>query len=323
MLLLATRALAAIIVACLATGATLAQSFPERDVRIVVPFPPGGGSDILARTIADKLSAQWKQSVIVENLAGAGGAVGTAAVAKAPPDGHTLLIADASVFTTNPLLYPSLSYAAKDLAPVINLATFGLILVAPANSPIQSLRDLLAMDKAKAARLNVASSGNGTGNHLALEKFNEAAGLGMAHVPYKGAGPALNDVLGAQVDLMFSSGPLVVPHLKTSRIRALAVTSKSRMGLAPDVPTVAESGVAGFEAVAAQGVFAPAATPRNVIARINSDIAAVLAHPDVKARWAQMGLDPLDNSPEQFASWLAQESVSIAALIKKKNITPN
>jgi len=319
---LAIRVLAGLIVAC-AAGVAPAQNYPERGVRIIVPFPPGGGSDILARTIADKLSAQWKQTVIVENLSGAGGAVGTAAAANAARDGHTLLIADASVFTTNPALYPTLPYVAKDLAPVINLATFGLILIAPANSPIHSVRDLLAMDKPRAARLNVASSGNGTSNHLALEKFNEVTGMAVTHVPYKGAGPALNDVLGAQVDLMFSSGPLVVPHLKTSRLRALAVTSKQRMGLVPEVPTVAESGIVGFEAVAAQGVFAPAATPRNVIAKINADIAAVLAHPDVKIRWAQMGLDPLENSPEQFASWLAQEATAISALIKKKNISPN
>jgi tripartite-type tricarboxylate transporter receptor subunit TctC len=300
-----------------------AQQFPSKTVRIVVPFAPGGGSDILARALAQKLAATWKQSVVVDNLPGAGGAIGADAVAKSAADGHTLLVADASILTTTPYLYQNLPYAATDLAPVINLATFGFIIVAPAGSAIQSLADVIAMDRAKSSLLNVASSGNGTSNHLALEKFNQTTGLRLAHVPYKGAGQAINDVVGAQVDLMFTSGPLAAPLLKAGRLKALSVTSPRRMALTPDVPTVTETGVARFEAFGAQGVFAPAGTPQPTIDKVNADIATALKLPDIRERWAQMGLDPIDNSPAQFAEWVAAESKEMQALIRNAGIKPN
>jgi tripartite-type tricarboxylate transporter receptor subunit TctC len=301
-------------------AAALAQEFPSRPVRIVVPFPPGGGSDVLARALAEKLSVTWKQPVVVENRAGAGGTVGADHVAKSAPDGHTLLIADAAVVTTSPVLIPSLPYAARDLAPVINLATFGLVLIAPANSPLQSLGDLLKMDKAQAAKLNVASSGNGTGNHLALEKFKQLAKLDLVHVPYKGAAQAINDVVGGQVDLMFSGGPPVQPLLAAGKLKAFAVTSARRMVLAPQVPTLAESGFPGFEWVAAQGMFAPAGTPAAVVSRINTDVAAAIRTPELRARWERLGLDPVENTPEQFAAWIAKDSADAAELIRSAGV---
>lgn len=300
-----------------------AQEFPSRQIRIVVPFPPGGGSDILARVLAEKLGPVWKQTIVVDNRPGAGGTVGSDHVAKAPADGHTLLVADAAVVTTSPSLVPSLSYGVRDLVPVVNLATFGLILVAPAGSPLQSVKDLLTMDRARAARLNAASSGNGTGNHLALEKFKAATGQDIAHVPYKGAGQAISDLVGGQVDLMFSSGPLVQPLLAAGKLKALAVTTPRRMALAPQVPTLAESGLSGFEWSAAQGLFAPAGTPAAVVARINADVAAAIRLPDLRARWEKMGIDPVENTHEQFAAWIAKEAAEAAALIRRAGIKPN
>jgi tripartite-type tricarboxylate transporter receptor subunit TctC len=314
--------LAALCGALLAGVATpsAAQEFPARTVRIVVPFPPGGVSDIIARALAEKLSAAWKQPVVVENRAGAGGAVGTDLVAKSAPDGHTLLIADASAVTTSPALIASLPYGTKDLAPVMSLATFGQILVAPSGSPLQSIGELLSMDKARAARLNVASSGNGTSNHLVLEKFKAATGLPLAHVPYKGASQAVADVAGGQVDLMFTSGPLAQPLLASGKLKAFAVTSARRSKQLPQLPTLAESGLAGFNWISAQGLFAPAGTPAAVVRRINADVAAVIATPEFQARWEKMGLEAVENSPEQFAAWVARETADVAALIRSAGI---
>lgn len=311
---------AALTVALMIVAPAAAQEFPQKPVRIVVPFPPGGVSDILARTLGEKLSAKWKQPVIVDNRPGAGGAVGTESVAKAPADGYTLLIADASAVTANPTLYPALPYAARDLVPVINVATFGQILVAPASSPLQSIQDLLAMDKARAARLNVASSGNGTSNHLLLEKFKLASKLALGHVPYKGAGPAINDVVGGQVDLMFTSGPLAQPLMAGGKLKALAVSSSKRMAVAPQAPTLAESGFVGFEWLSAQGMFAPAGTPAEVVQKINADVAAAIRLPDIQARFEKMGIDAVDNTPAQFAAWVAKESAETAALIRAAGI---
>lgn len=315
-----TLVVAVLTFALVATVPVSAQDFPSKPIRLVVPFAPGGVSDILARALAEKLASTWKQQVIVDNRPGAGGAVGTEIVARAPADGHTLLIADASVLTTNPSLYPGLSYTGRDLVPVINLATFGQILVAPAASPLQSIQDLLALDKARAARLNVASSGNGTSNHIALEKFKAAAKMDLTHVPYKGAGPAIQDVVGGHVDLMFTSGPLAQPLLAAGRIKALAVTSTKRMAVAPQAPTIAESGFPGFDWISAQGMFAPAGTPAEVVRRINADVAAAIRLPDIQARYEKMGIDSVDNTPAQFATWVAKESAEISTLIRSAAI---
>lgn len=294
-----------------------AQEFPGKTVRIVVPFAPGGVSDILGRVLAEKLTIKWKQPIIVENRPGAGGALGAEIVAKSPPDGHTLLISDASVVTANPFLYPT---APKDFAAVINLARFGQILIAPASSPLRSFADLIAMDKEKSARLNAASSGNGTSNHLVLEKFKLASKTGMAHVPYKGAGQAVADVAGGQVDLMFTSAPLAQPLIADGKIKALAVTSAKRMNRFPQVPTLAESGFSGFEWFSVQGMFAPPGTPAAVLKKINADVAAVIHQPDLQERWEKMGLEAVDNTPEEFSSWIANEAAATKTLIQSANI---
>lgn len=295
----------------------VAQDFPNKPVKIVVPFAPGGVSDILGRLLADKLGAQWKQTVIVENRPGAGGGIGADQVAKSPPDGYTLLIADASVATTNPLLYPN---APKEFAAVINVARFGQILVAPASSPIDSIGALLAQDKQKTARLNVASSGVGTSNHLVLEKFKAASGLNMTHAPFKGAGEAISNVAGGQVDLMFTSAPLANPLIASGKLKALAVTTPGRMAGFENVPTLAESGFPGFEWLSVQGLFAPPGTPDAVLQRINRDVAGILRQPEVRERLTRMGLESVDNSPREFADWISAERAGNAKLIQSANI---
>ncbi len=309
---------AQLLVAALAfTPGLQAQEFPGKPVRIVVPFAPGGVSDILGRVLAEKLAVIWKQPVIIENRPGAGGALGAEVVAKSSPDGHTLLIADASVVTTNPFLYPT---APKDFAAIINLARFGQILIAPAASPLRSVADVIALDKESSARLNVASSGNGTSNHLVLEKFKLASKTRMLHVPYKGAGQAIADVAGGQIDLMFTSAPLAQPLIASGRIKAFAVTSATRMPGFAQVPTIAESGFPGFEWFSVQGMFAPPGTPAAVLKKINLDVAAVIHQSEVRERWEKLGLESVDNTPEEFSSWISAESAANKALIQSADI---
>ena len=287
-----------------------------------MPFAPGGASDILARLIAKELAERLKQPVIVENKPGAGGTIGADFVAKSPPDGYTLLLADSSVVMTFPSLYPQLPYAAKDLVPVANIATFGLILIAPANSKFNSLADVVASDKAAPGKLNMASPGSGSSNHLTLEKFNATAGTKLVHIPYKGTGPAINDLVGGQVDLTLASGAASKALIDGGKVKALAVTSAKRNPLLPQVPTIAESGFAGFESIAGQGLFAPAGTPRDIVARLNTEVNAIIKLPETQDRWTQMGIDRVENTPEQFAAWLAREYDQWALLIRTVGIKP-
>jgi len=306
-----------------ASGVAEAQSaWPNRQIRIVVPFAPGGASDILARLIAKELSEHVKQPVIVENKPGAGGTIGADLVAKSPPDGYTLLLADVSVVMTFPSLYPTLPYAAKDLIPVANIATFGLILIAPANSRFNSLADIVAADKATPGKLNMASPGSGSSNHLTLERFNASAGTKIVHIPYKGTGPAINDLVGGQVDLTLASGAASKPLLDGGKVKALAVTSSKRNPLLPQVPTVAETGLAGFESIAGQGLFAPAGTPRDIIVKLNTEVNAIIKAPAMQERWTQMGIDRVEETPEQFASLLEKDSDQWAILIRTVVIKP-
>ncbi|MCW5644409.1 MAG: tripartite tricarboxylate transporter substrate binding protein [Rhodoferax sp.] len=301
----------------LASPVAGAQDFPDKPVRIVVPFAPGGVSDILGRVLADKLSARWNQTVIVENKPGAGGGIGADHVAKSPADGHTLLIADASVATTNPTLYPA---APKEFAAIINVARFGQILVAPSTLPVNNIGELLTQDKQKTSRLNVASSGNGTSNHLVLEKFKAASGTNMTHVPFKGAGQAIGNVAGGQVDLMFTSAPLANPLISSGKLKALAVTTPTRMPGFEQVPTLAESGLPGFEWLSIQGLFAPPGTPQAVLQKINRDVADILRQPDMRERWNKMGLEAIDNTQQEFTAWINAERTSIIKLIQSANI---
>jgi tripartite-type tricarboxylate transporter receptor subunit TctC len=316
-----------LLIASMLAGTTLlgaasadAAGYPEKSVRIVVPYAPGGASDILARVLAQKLSESLGQQMVIDNKPGAGGTIGADLVAKAAPDGYTVLLADVAVQTIAPALYPKLPYARGDLAPVINLATFAHVMITAPNSPLTSFADLLQREKARPGSTSVASSGNGTSTHLTAEMVNRTAGVKLTHVPYKGGGAALADVMGGQVDAMFIGSPPAMPLLQGGKLKAIAVTTSKRMAALPNVPTVAESGLPGFESIAAQGVFAPGSTPREVITRLNSEIARIIQLPDVRAHWAQLGAEPIENTPAQFASWLDSESVKWIKVVKDSGV---
>jgi tripartite-type tricarboxylate transporter receptor subunit TctC len=323
----ATRKLGAALFAQLGAIALLGASpadaqsaWPSRPIRIVVPFAPGGASDILARLIGKELGERLKQPVVVENKPGAGGTIGADLVAKSSPDGYTLLLADVSVVMTFPNLYASLPYQAKDLIPVANIATFGLIMIAPANSRFNSLAEIVAAEKTSPGKLNMASPGSGSSNHLTLEQLNSVAGTRIVHVPYKGTGPAINDLVGGQVDLTFASGAASKPLLDGGKVKAIAVTSGKRNPLLPQVPTIAESGVVGFESIAGQGLFVPAGTPRDIVNKLNAEVNAIIKSSQMQEQWTKMGIDRAEESPEQFAAWLANESDKWAKIIRANNI---
>jgi tripartite-type tricarboxylate transporter receptor subunit TctC len=323
----ATRKLGAALFALLgglallgASPADAQSAWPSRPIRIVVPFAPGGASDILARLIGKELGERLKQPVVVENKPGAGGTIGADLVAKSPPDGYTLLLADVSVVMTFPNLYASLPYQAKDLIPVANIATFGLIMIAPANSRFNSLAEIVAAEKTSPGKLNMASPGSGSSNHLTLEQLNSVAGTRIVHVPYKGTGPAINDLVGGQVDLTFASGAASKPLLDGGKVKAIAVTSGKRNPLLPQVPTIAESGVVGFESIAGQGLFVPAGTPRDIVNKLNAEVNAIIKSSQMQEQWTKMGIDRAEESPEQFAAWLANESDKWAKIIRANNI---
>ncbi|MEP7207665.1 MAG: tripartite tricarboxylate transporter substrate binding protein [Casimicrobiaceae bacterium] len=311
------------LVACIVAAPAALAEYPDKAIRVVVPYAPGGASDILARVLGQKLSESLRQPVVIENRPGAGGTIGADLVAKAAPDGYTLLLSDVAVYTIAPALYPKLPYATTDLAPVINLATFAHILIAPANTPLGSFKDMLIQEKAKPGRFSMASSGNGTSTHLTLEMLNSVAGTKVTHVPYKGGGAAIADVMGGQVDMMFIGTPPAMPLLQSGKLKALAVTTSKRMTALPSVPTVAESGLPGFESIAAQGMFAPAGTPRDIITRLNAEITRIIRLPDVNARWAQMGAEPVDNTAPQFATWLNSESTKWGKVIRDSGAKPD
>ena len=304
-----------LLIASMAAGSMLlagvqaqAAGYPEKTVRLVVPYAPGGASDILARVLSQKLSENLGQPFMVDNKPGAGGSIGADIVAKAAADGYTLLLADVAVQTIAPTLYPKLPYARTDLAPVINLATFAHVLITAPNSPLTGFGDILKKEKSQNGSVSVASSGNGTSTHLTAEMVNSLAGIKLTHIPYKGGGAALADVMGGQVNAMFIGSPPAMPLLQSGKLKAIAVTTAKRMSALPAVPTLAESGLPGFESIAAQGIFAPHGTPPDIINRLNTEIARIIQLPDVRARWTQLGAEPVDNTPAQFTSWLDSES---------------
>jgi tripartite-type tricarboxylate transporter receptor subunit TctC len=318
----ACRIAAAAVLACLSLVAQAQEYPPAKPVRIIVPFAAGGPSDILARVLAQKLSASWKQPVIVDNRAGAGGSLGAGVAAKSPADGLTLLLSDTAILTISPALYPNLPYAPKEIVPVINLARNWLVLLAPANSSLNSMADIIARDKAKPGSVNYASAGTGSTPHLAAEKLAAAAHVKMLHIPYKGSGPALNDVIAGQVDTMVTSTAAAMPFIKGGKLKVIAVTSLQRLALLPDARTAAESGLAGFEAVGAQGLYAPAGTTPEYVRKLNAEVAAIIKQPDMQERWTQMALSALDNTPEQFAAWLAEQADQWGKLIRDGGIKP-
>jgi len=313
-------ALLAIVAAAVAAPFTFAQgaaTYPAKPVRLVVPFPAGGTTDILARAVAQRLSEAWGRQVIVDNRPGAGGNIGSDLVAKAAPDGYTLLMGTVGTHAINPSLYKNMPYDhVKDFAPVILVAGVPNVLVVNPSLPVHSVTELIAYAKANPGKLNFASSGNGTSIHLSGELFKAMTGVEMTHVPYKGSAPALTDLIGGQVQLMFDNLPSSLPFIKAGKLRALAVTSGARAAALPDLPTLAESGLPGFEASSWFGVLAPAGTSRDIVAKLNGAIAGWLASPEAKEKLLAQGAIAAGGTPEDFARHIGAETAKWAKVVK-------
>ena len=304
------------------TSPARAQSgtYPVRQVKLIVPFPAGGPVDTLGRVTAQKLSELWGQPVVVDNRAGAGGIVGADYAAKQPADGYSVFLC-AIHHSVLPSLKPSLPYnIEKDFLPISFGALFPVILVAHPSVKANNVADLIALAKAQPGQISFASSGNGGGTHLAGELFNMHAGTKLLHVPYKGSAPAMNDLLGGQVQLMFSDAPSALPHLKTGRVKALGVASAQRSALFPDVPTMAEQGLSDYEAYSWAGFMVPAGTPKDIVTQLSADIGKLLAQPDIKQRLHQVGAEAMPSTPDQFAKTLRTEITKWGKVVKAGNI---
>jgi tripartite-type tricarboxylate transporter receptor subunit TctC len=306
----------------LACGTAWAQPYPTKTVRIINPFSPGGSLDLVARLLARHMSAELGQSVLVDNRPGAGGTIGVETVAKAPPDGYTLLIVQSSI-TINPTLQPKISYdPIRDFAPISKVADYMFFLVAHPSLPVRSVKQLIALDKARPGQLNYASVGVGSGTHLASELFNYMAGTKIVHVPYKGTGQALPDLIGGHVAIMFGSTSFV-PHVKSKKLVALGVTGAARSPALPEVPTIAEAALPGFEVTAWNALFAPAGTPEPIINRLNVLVREALAQPEAKATMDKQGLDATPSTPGQLASLVRSELDKWARVIKASGMKAN
>jgi len=289
-------------------AAETAAPFPAKPVRLIVPFTPGGSTDILARAIGQKLAETWGQSVIIDNRPGAGGSIGMEMAAKAAPDGYTLVMGHVGTLAANPALYPKLPYdPVKDFAPITLIAMVPNVLVVGPAVPSQNVRELVALAKSKPGKLDYGSGGNGSAAHLATEYFKLKAGVDLQHIPYKGTAPALSDLLGGQIALMITGLPPVLPHVKAGKLRILGVASAQRLKGFPDIPTIAESGVPGYEATQWYGLLAPAATPKDIVAKLNSDAVKALKDPSVAERLAGEGAEPVGDTPEQFGAFIRSE----------------
>lgn len=298
-------------------GGALAQTYPSKPIRIVVPFPPGGPADILARIIGQNLAESWGQQAVIDNRAGAGGNIGSEMVAKALPDGYTLLMGFVGTHAINASLYSTMPYDnAKDFEPVSLVAMVTIILVVHPSIPANSVKELIVLARSRPGQLTFGSPGNGTPQHLAGELFNTMAGVKMVHIPYKGAVPALTDLLGGRVSLIFSSMPPALPHVKAGKLRALAVTSARRSSAAPDVPTIAESGLPGYEVINWYGILVPAGTPKEIVARLNAEILKILNVPDVKERLSAQGAETFSSTPQEFAAYIRKETEKWAKVVK-------
>jgi tripartite-type tricarboxylate transporter receptor subunit TctC len=294
-----------------------AQSFPSKPVRIIVPQTPGGASDALARVIAQKLNEKWKQPVVVENKPGAGGNIGTELVAKSPADGYTLLMSYAGTQAINPSLYTSLSYdSVKDFAPAATLATVPFVLIVNKNVPAADLRQFMTLAREKPDQIAYGSAGNGSVNHLLGVMLGTEANLRLMHIPYRGAAPALTDLMSGQIQAVFTSLPSVIGHIREGAVRPLAVTSAKRAGAAPDVPTIAESGVPGFDVNPWFGLLAPARTPPAIVGQINAGVAAALREKETIDKFRDQGAEPLITTPEQFLVLLQADVEKWAKVVK-------
>lgn len=312
-------ALALLLLPLLAAGSTLAatQAYPTRSIRLVVPFAAGGGTDIVARTVGLKLSEALGQPVVVDNRVGAAGTIGTDFVAKSAGDGYTLLMGSNGPMAITPSLQAKLPYdPLRDFAPVALVTTMPFLLVVHPSLPVRSVRDLVALAKARPGQLNYASPGSGSTTHLAAELFKAMTGANIVHVPYKGVAPAATDLMSGQVQMMSGDLSTLLPHVKSGRARALAITGAKRSPLVPELPTISEAGVPGYETSGWFGILAPAGTPREVVTRLNTEIVKGLGSSDVRERLSALGGEVAGGSPEQFAAHLRQEIAKWGKLVK-------
>lgn len=305
-------------------GPAMAQPFPAKLVKLVVPQTPGGATDVFARKIGQILSERWGQPVVIENRAGAGGVVGTDAVAKSPPDGYTLLVTYAGSQAINPSLYPKLPFdTIKDFQTVATIAVTPFILIVRPGLPAKNLAEFIALAKAKPGTLTYASSGNGSVNHLLGEMLKAETGISMLHVPYRGVAPAITDVMSGQVDAAFSSVPSVMQMIRGGNVRAIAVSSARRVAIAPEIPTMAESGIPGFDVNPWWGILAPAGTDMAIVRKINSDVADVLRTKEMIDFLATQGAEPLITSPEEFLAILQADVLKWDKVVKDAGVTIN
>jgi len=308
--------LAVSLVAGAAAAADTAQ-FPVKPIRLVVPFGAGSNTDVLARTVAVRMAEHWSQQVVVDNRPGAGGNIGADLVAKAPPDGYTILMDAVSTHAINPTLYTKLPYdPIKDFAPVTLITSVPNVLVVHPSLPAKNVPELIALAKARPGQLNYASGSTGSAGHLAGELFDSMAGVRMTHIPYKGAAPAVIDLIAGHVSLMFDNLASALPNIKAARVRALAVTTLKRSPLLPALPTISESGLRGFDVSTWFGIFAPAGTPPEIVAKLNAEVVRLLHTAEMRERLALLGAEPIGNKPEEFAAFIKTEIPKYAKVVK-------
>lgn len=315
--------IAVLALACSACAGAIAQEYPARPIRLVVGFAPGGSTDVTARILAERFSATLGQQVIVDNRSGAGGNIGADIVAKSNPDGYTVLMATTGVMSFNHYLYAKLPYSAeKDLAPVTQIGSLPLILIVPASLPARSVKELVGMARSQPGKYSFGSSGVGGATHVTAELFKALAAIDIVHVPYKGSGQMMADLLGGQVQLAFDQIASSIAHVKSGKLRALGITTAKRSALMPELPTVAEGGVAGYEAISWNGFAVRAGTPRALVSRLQRETRNAVAVPDVRDRMFALGIEPIAGAPEEFAALIRSEREKWIPLFRKIGIQP-
>ena len=319
-----SRRAAAIVVSllcALAQGMAWSQAgYPSKPVRWIVPWPPGGGADVLTRLLSPKLGEALGQQIIVDNRGGAAGNIGAEVAAKSPPDGYTIVFAYSGTHSVNPSIYAKMPFKESDFAPIIWLSSVPQVLVVHPSLPVKTVKDLIALDKARPGQLSYGSSGSGAINHLTGELFNNLTGTRLVHVPYKGGGPAAIALLSGEIGLIFGEPATVVQHVKAGKLRAVAVTSGRRSLFLPDLPTVIESGVAGYEVTSWNGVLAPAATPPEIIKRLNTELNRIIVAPDMSKRMIEFGFEPVGGAPEKFGEHIRAETAKWAPVLKRAGV---
>jgi tripartite-type tricarboxylate transporter receptor subunit TctC len=303
-----TALVAGVALAAIVAAEAPAQSYPTKPIRLICPFPPGGTTDVVARIVAQGLTEAWGQQVIVDNRSGAGALIGTEMAAKSAPDGYTVLLGSITTHAVNPALHKKLNFdPINDFAPVTLVVSSPQLLAVNPTVAAKSVKELIALAKAKPGQLNYASAGSGSSPHLTFELFKSATGVDIRHVPYKGTGPAITELVGGQVQAMITGVVALMPHVKSGKLRGLAVTSKARVAALPDLPTMIDSGVPNFDVSSWFGVFLPAGTPRAIVTKMNAQIRKIVEMPQVQKRLVDLGADPETNTPEQFAAYVKSE----------------